>query len=97
MKSACIINVSEYFLLDLLLIHGPWERFQQTNNIRFEAISFERLTNQFNENGELVGDAIVDPDQYSLVVIDESQAYRNPATNALRLYVGSCVVVFQST
>ncbi len=72
------------------LIHGPWERFQQTNNIRFEAISFERLTNQFDENGELVGDAIVDPDQYSLVVIDESQAYRNPATQraqALRWFL----------
>ena len=85
-----IISDSEFF--SLAQLHDSWAvgKISTTNNIRFEAISFERLTNQFDENGELVGDAIVDPDQYSLVVIDESQAYRNPATQraqALRWFL----------
>jgi hypothetical protein len=62
------------------LVNGPWERFCATHDVRFEKISYERLGGNFDADGNLTGNLEAHPDDYSLIVIDESQAFRNPNT-----------------
>ncbi len=69
---------------------GTWDRFQSRYNFYFENISFQELTNDRQLGGE---SQILKADirDYSLVVIDEAQAFRNPSTNraqALRKLLG---------
>ncbi|NOH12262.1 MAG: helicase [Chloroflexi bacterium] len=66
---------------------GAWARFQARQNLYFEMLSYEQLV----ADRQLGGDQInldTDIQDYQLVVIDESQAFRNPLTSrahALRL------------
>jgi len=69
---------------------GTWDRFQSRHNFYFENISFQQLAN----DRQLGGDSPIlkmGIDEYSLVVIDEAQAFRNPSTEraqALRRLLG---------
>lgn len=69
---------------------GTWNRFQSRYNFYFENISYQQLMN----DRQLGGDSPIlkaDIMDYSLVVIDEAQAFRNPATEraqALRRLLG---------
>lgn len=62
------------------LVRGPWQRFMdnQMKGLQFEAISFQQLSNLDVDNNFIHLRAR--PEEYDLIVIDEAQAYRNPAT-----------------
>ncbi len=70
-----------------VLRDGTWDRFQHNQQIYFEKISYEQLVAE----SQLGGDQSIlreDIRNYSLVVIDEAHAFRNPDTRrsqALRL------------
>lgn len=58
---------------------GTWERFRHRYQLYLECVSYEQL----GADCRLGGDTRyleADPDRYALVVIDEAQAFRNPAT-----------------
>ena len=59
------------------LVKGPWARFMAAN-LRFEAISFQKLAD-LNEDLSFKH-LEANPEEYDLIVVDEAQAYRNPAT-----------------
>jgi len=54
---------------------GTWERFQDRHQFYMECISYEQLA-----SGELNNR----PNEYSLVVVDEAQAFRNPTSQRAR-------------
>jgi hypothetical protein len=56
---------------------GTWARFQALHDFRFEAVSYEQLV--LWHKGQYALDA--PPEEYSLVVIDEAHAFRNPDTD----------------
>jgi len=59
---------------------GTWERFRDRHQFYMECISYEQLANEkqlgMGPNGYLKQRA----NEYSLVVVDEAQAFRNPAS-----------------
>ena len=67
---------------------GPWARFFSNQQLGVEKISFEELSDDKKLNPEATGNHLVnDPKEYSMIVIDEAHALRNPSTlraNALR-------------
>jgi hypothetical protein len=62
------------------LVRGPWQRFMdnQMQGLQFEAVSFQQLSYLDDDNNFIHLRAR--PEEYDLIVIDEAQAYRNPAT-----------------
>ncbi|MFL2952878.1 MAG: phospholipase D-like domain-containing protein [Candidatus Thalassarchaeaceae archaeon] len=62
------------------LVRGPWRRFMdnQMQGLQFEAVSFQQLSYLDDDNNFIHLRAR--PEEYDLIVIDEAQAYRNPAT-----------------
>jgi superfamily II DNA or RNA helicase len=67
---------------------GPWARFFSNQQLGVEKISFEELSDDKKLNPEATGNHLAnDPKEYSMIVIDEAHALRNPSTlraNALR-------------
>lgn len=61
---------------------GTWARFQALHDFRFETVSFEELTMWFRDPINHSLDA--PPEDYSLVVVDEAHAFRNPETERAR-------------
>jgi Helicase conserved C-terminal domain/PLD-like domain len=64
---------------------GPWEQFLREYDLKnVQCISFQELANDYRvgEKGSHV--LWYDPDEYAMVVIDESHAYRNPDTGRAR-------------
>jgi hypothetical protein len=60
---------------------GPWRRFAADFNLPIELRSFEDLISDRRLNPTAPGYSLdQDPDDYSLVVIDEAHNLRNPAT-----------------
>ncbi|CAA9363711.1 MAG: helicase, SNF2 family, partial [uncultured Chloroflexia bacterium] len=60
---------------------GPWEQFLREYDLKnVQCISFQELANDPRVGGN--GNHVLwhDPDDYAMVVIDESHAYRNPDT-----------------
>jgi superfamily II DNA or RNA helicase len=60
---------------------GPWEQFLREFDLKnIQCISFQELANDPRVGGN--GNHILwyDPNEYAMVVIDESHAYRNPDT-----------------
>ena len=63
---------------------GMWEQFRKRYQVGIEVVSFEQLAND-KQLGEGEGSALgSDIDDYSLVVIDEAHAFRNPDTKRAR-------------
>ncbi len=66
---------------------GTWARFADSHQLYLEIVSYEELAAERRLGG--TRDVLKqDPNAYSLVVIDEAQAFRNPSTeraHALRL------------
>lgn len=62
---------------------STWARFKRRYQVGVEVISFEQLGAALGDNGEGHGLG-ADPDKYSLVVIDEAHAFRNPDTSRAR-------------
>ena len=62
------------------LVRGPWQRFMdiQMQGLQFEAVSFQQLSYLDDDNNFI--HLRTRPEEYDLIVIDEAQAYRNPAT-----------------
>lgn len=58
---------------------GTWDRFQAGHNLYFECISYEQLANDRQLGGH-ESYLKARPNEYSLVVVDEAQAFRNPET-----------------
>lgn len=57
---------------------GTWQQFRTRFQVGIEVVSFEQMANAvIDEGGRGLG---ADPDEYSLVVIDEAHAFRNPDT-----------------
>ncbi len=56
---------------------GTWARFQAVHDFRFETISYEELV--LIEKGQRSLEA--SPGEYSMVVVDEAHAFRNPDTD----------------
>lgn len=66
---------------------GTWERFQARNNHYFETISYEELVSDRQLGGDQ-SKLSAEIKDYTLIAIDEAQAFRNPLTgraHALRL------------
>ena len=60
---------------------GPWEQFLREYDLKnVQCVSFQELANDPRVGGK--GNHVLwyDPDEYAMVVIDESHAYRNPDT-----------------
>ena len=62
---------------------GTWERFQNAHQLYLEMISFEQLANEKQLGGEY-SYLRQRANDYTLVVIDEAQAFRNPDTGRAR-------------
>ena len=63
---------------------GMWEQFRRRYQVGVEVVSFEQLAND-KQLGEGEGSALsTDIDDYSLVLIDEAHAFRNPDTKRAR-------------
>jgi hypothetical protein len=59
---------------------GTWERFRHRHQLYMECISYEQLANE-KQLGMGEGAYLEQhPNEYSLVVVDEAQAFRNPAS-----------------
>jgi len=58
---------------------GMWDRFAHEHQIFIETISYEQLANDKQLGGN-EGYLRFRPNEYAMVVIDESQAFRNPDT-----------------
>jgi len=59
---------------------GTWERFRDIHQLYMEVISYEELANE-SQLGDGTGHSLKqDPNDYSLIVVDEAQAFRNPDT-----------------
>ncbi len=67
---------------------GPWAKFFSNQQLGVEKISFEELADDVNLNPDARGSYLKNkPKEYSMIVIDEAHALRNPSTlraNALR-------------
>jgi hypothetical protein len=59
---------------------GTWDTFFTHHNIRCEALSYEELAREGQLGGNGGTYLHFAPEEYSLVVIDEAQAFRNPGT-----------------
>jgi hypothetical protein len=71
---------------------GTWDRFRDKHQLYFENVSYEQLAEEEQLGGEQPY-LRHQPQEYSLVVIDEAQAFRNPSTKRAyalrRLLAGS--------
>ncbi len=73
-----------------VLRDGTWEWFQRDYQLKFQAISYEELAAQPLLGGDGTSKLWFDPNEYSMVVIDEAHAFRNPETQraqALRRFL----------
>lgn len=63
---------------------GPWRRFADRHQFYMECISYEELAGE-KQLGGSQGAYLAEPaNSYSLVVIDEAQAFRNPTSQRAR-------------
>jgi len=63
---------------------GTWKRFCAKHQLYMERISYEQLAGDSQLGGNKKSCLAEDPKRYSLVVVDEAQAFRNPATERAR-------------
>ena len=72
---------------------GMWDRFAHDHGLKFEAMSYEQLAEAPSLGGIGGTDLRFERNEYAMVIVDEAQAFRNPAakrTAALqRLLLGS--------
>ena len=61
---------------------GAWRAFQSRQNFYFETISYEQLARERRLRRDGKGEAVLraEPNEYAMVVVDESHALRNPDT-----------------
>ena len=59
---------------------GTWERFQARYQLHFEVLSYEELAADRQVGRGPHSHLKFEPRNYSLVMVDEAQAFRNPAT-----------------
>ena len=62
---------------------GMWDRFMHKHQLFVETISYEQLANDRQLGGD-VSYIKFEPNEYGMVIIDESQAFRNPDTTRAR-------------
>jgi hypothetical protein len=63
---------------------GTWERFMDRHQLYFEVLSYEELAGDFQIGTGPHSHLKHDPKEYSLVMVDEAQAFRNPGTDRAR-------------
>lgn len=63
---------------------GTWERFMDRHQLHFEVLSFEQLASDIQVGSGPHAHLKHDPKKYSLVIVDEAQAFRNPGTDRAR-------------
>ena len=63
---------------------GTWERFMDRHQLYFEVLSYEQLAGDTQIGTGPHSHLKHDPKEYSLVIVDEAQAFRNPGTDRAR-------------